>query len=180
MRYFLLGLALLAFGWVRPSAAAMAITGNYLSDDQYSGGYAIGLGVYGLRPHGLSYYGNSDFSTHDNKYQYDSLNPSSFGDAIIARKHDLVLVNFGVTYTLTPFTAFYGGVGFASEQGYDAKFDPTYTLSPDGTYYVNDNARDRSGGNANVGVLLFLEHFTLEFGYQSFMQKTYIGAGWRF
>lgn len=179
MRYALAGLALV-FASFPAHANDLVFTGQYLSKSEYSGGYAWGLGAYGVANSGPSLYVNGMFSGHSDDDHYDDLDTQSFGDPIRDRKKDLGVFNVGGTFGLAESLALYAGLGYGWETGYAKKYDPTHILSDDGIYYVDDPSRDDSGLNGNAGVLLFLKNFTLEAGYHSFVEKAYFGAGWRF
>ena len=161
-------------------ATDLAVTANFLRSNEYSGDFAFGIGAYGTSKYDFSFYMNTMFSFHSESDHYDSLTIESFGDPVRDRKKDLFMLSAGPTYGISEYCAIYSGLGFGVEWGYVKKYDPMHILSDDGIYYVDDPSRDNTGVNLNVGLLLFLKDFTLEFGYHTFPQKTYLGAGWRF
>lgn len=158
----------------------LVFTGNYIGNEEYSGNFAWGGGIFVVEEKGISFYGNLFMSGHSDSDHYDSLDLESYGDPVNERKKDVTAFNFGGTFGFSENIATYMGLGFVSERGYAKKYDPTHILGEDGTYYVDDPAGDDSGVNFNPGLLVFLKRFTLEVGYHTFLQQGYVGAGWRF
>jgi hypothetical protein len=139
-----------------------------------------GGGIYALKDEGVGFYGNVLTSGGGRKPMYESLSVSSFGDPVTARYKDPFVLNVGVTKKFGTNVAGFVGVGYASVRGEAQKFDPMYILGSNGTYYVKDPAGDKSGMNANVGLLLTVDKFAVTVGYNSFLNTTSLGIGIKF
>lgn len=120
---------------------------------------ALGAGLYLFKDRALGYYGAFQVTTADHDPTYGQLNPGSFGDPVVKRTKDVVVGDIGTTIRVTTNFGAYAGVGYASAEGIARKFDSSFILSSNGTYYVKDHQNDKSGADVNAGVMLLLESY---------------------
>jgi len=147
-----------------------------------TGGFesAFGIGFYQVNENAFGFYGNIQGTIKKRDSMYDFLTVSSFGDPVTKRTKDILIGNIGITRGVIPHLGIYAGVGYASATGIAQKFDSSLILSPNGSYYVNDPANDKSGVNFNAGILLYVDSFLVNVGWHSFTKNAYVGFGVKF
>ncbi len=158
--------------------ARRVVTIQYLaSGGDYEGG--IGFGYYHYPPKDIGMFLNFQVGTKKGEPYYETLGLGSFGDPVLGRYKDPLVINVGATKSFGKVGLF-AGLGYGATQGVARKYDPLHILAKDGVYFVDDPEFDESGVNFTAGGTIDLGRMSMDIGFNSFTSSAYVGAGWNF
>ena len=140
---------------------------NYLSDSEYRD--MAGVNIY-LLDDGFGYYGglktNTLVSRVGDNY-YSDKDVADAVDPVTARFKEATVFTIGLTWSFNDLLHLYGGVDFASNQGYAELYgkvtkpgEPTFNQ----TYYVNDSKNSESTIRPDYGLIVSATGFSLKLG----------------
>jgi len=138
---------------------------------------SFGIGIYALNDNGVGAYINGMMPKHPSNYSAGYYCWSSCTE--VKTGHAAYLANIGFTFPLIP-SGFekrgyesvhaYVGIGYGSSEGIVKYADGTWTDDPN---------KDKSGLNANAGLIVAFDPLSLNVGVNSITRAMYVGIGFK-